>query len=196
MQFSPPPLSCQQKPLGHAPSHELGKECFCTAPFCLPIHDHSCVQGWDIKFVSEFSFIVSFLFASISSLSLSTSGLALITVPWFLFPSWPFPPVFLTPFLSQALQSLSVPLIYITAVSQFHQPLLAPALPRYPLLYHSSLTALADPFFLPGLLFNSPATSFHCFFTVFQPLYFNSLRDCQHFCFSSSVQSCTSSKGI
>lgn len=48
----------------------------------------------------NFAFIVSFLFASISSLS--ASGLALITVPWFLFPSWPFPSVFLTPFPSQA----------------------------------------------------------------------------------------------
>jgi len=70
------------------------------------------------KFVSEFSLIVFFLFASISSSS--TSGLALITVPWLLFPSWPFPPVFLTPFLSQALWSLSVPLIHIIAVPHFH----------------------------------------------------------------------------
>lgn len=97
LQPLPCALSCQQKSSGHTPS--LGK-CFCTVPFCLPIHDHSCIQGWTIKFVSEFSFIVSFLFASISSLS--TSGLALITVPWFLFPSWPFPSVFLTPFPSQA----------------------------------------------------------------------------------------------
>lgn len=133
--FHFPPLSCQQKSQEHNPSHELRKEGFCTVPFCLPIHDRSCVQGWAIKFVSEFSFIFSFLFASISSLS--TSDLALITVPWFLFPSWPFPPVFLTPFLSQALQSLSVPLIHNPAIPCFHLPLLVPALPTYPLLCHS-----------------------------------------------------------
>lgn len=88
--FHSPPLSCQHKWVGCAPSCELGNECFCTVPLWLPIHDHSCIQGWPVKFVSEFSFIVSFLFATISSLSLSHS--ALITVPWFLFPSCPFHP--------------------------------------------------------------------------------------------------------
>lgn len=120
------------------------------------------------RFVSEISFIVSFLFASVSSLS--TSDLALNTVPQLLFPSWLFP--LFSWFLSYLKPSLflwSISLLSLIFIN-CSWLLLCPDILFLPLFLHSFRFFLSPwtPVFFSSYLFSY-------FLYSISPLYFNSL---------------------